>query len=46
MGRLKGLCCKDYFEARKIIRVIPLCRDLKEGQGELRLTLYHCLIIF
>jgi hypothetical protein len=32
-----GLRCKDNFEARKVVGSIPLCRDLKEVQDELRL---------
>jgi hypothetical protein len=39
-GSEKRWCCKDYFEARKIIRSILLCRGLKEMRDELRLTLY------
>jgi hypothetical protein len=31
------LCCKDKFEARKIVNSISLCRDLKEAQDELGL---------
>ena len=28
---LRQLCCKDNFEARKVVGSIPLCRDLKEA---------------
>jgi hypothetical protein len=27
----RGLCCKDYFEARKIVSVFLLCHALKEA---------------
>jgi hypothetical protein len=34
------LCGKDNFAAQKVVGSIPLCRDLKEVQDELRLTSY------
>jgi hypothetical protein len=37
--QLQRLCCKDYYEALKVVGFIPLCRDLKEAQDELRLSL-------
>lgn len=32
------LCCTDYFEMRKFIMMISLCRGLEETQDKLRLT--------